>query len=78
MVNQPATLQSLSPLSLETFDVQVIDVSPGGISVQLKNHLAVQSEVKVRRGTTIVFGEVRYCVPVHGGFRAGIKVKETI
>ncbi len=78
MVNEAATLQSLSPLFLETFDVQVVDVSPGGISVQLNRHLAVQSEVKVRRGTAIVFGEVRYCVPVHGGFRAGIQVKETI
>jgi hypothetical protein len=78
MVNEPAILQSLSPLFLETFDVQVVDASPGGISVQLDRHLAVQSEVKVRRGSAIVFGEVRYCVPAHGGFRAGIKIKESI
>jgi hypothetical protein len=74
MVNEPATLQSLSPLLLETFAVQIVDCSAEGIAVQLDRHLAAQSEVKVRRGTAIVFGEVRYCVPVHGGFRAGIKI----
>lgn len=78
VVNEPATLQSLSPLLLETFDVQVTDVSKSGISVQLSKHLPAQSEVKIRRGTVLLFGEVRYCVPVKGGFRAGIKIKETI
>jgi predicted naringenin-chalcone synthase len=78
IVNEPAILQSLSPLLLESFDVQVVDVSKGGISVQLSRHLPAQSEVKIRRGAAILFGEVRYCVPARGGFRAGIKIKETI
>ncbi len=78
MVDQAAALQSLSPLILETFDVQVVDVSQGGMCVQLSRHIAAQSEVKVRLPGLIVFGEVVYCVPARGGFRAGIRVKETI
>lgn len=78
MVNEPATLQSLSPLILESLDVQVIDVSSEGMSLKVARHLAAQSEVKVRMEGKIVFGEVRYCVPDHGGFRAGIKIRETI
>jgi hypothetical protein len=78
LVNETATIQSLSPLFLETFEVQVIDVSSRGMAVRLGRHIAAQSEVKVRRGASLVFGEVIYCVPVLGGFRAGIKIKETI
>jgi hypothetical protein len=77
-VNEAASLQSLHPLILESFDVQVIEVSSQGLSVQLHRHLAPQSEVKIRRGGIIVFGEVRYCVPSRGAFRAGIKIKESI
>jgi hypothetical protein len=65
-------------LSLETIEVQVIEVSSSGLAVRLRRHLAAQSEVKVRRGATIVFGQVIYCVPARGGFRAGIRIKETV
>jgi hypothetical protein len=78
MVNERATIQSLNPLSLESFDVQVVDVSSRGMAVRLHKHLAAQSEVKVRRGASIVFGEVIYCIPVQDGFRAGIKIKDTL
>jgi hypothetical protein len=78
MVNEPAVLQSLSPLLLETYEVQVIDVSSSGLAVQLGRHIAAQSEVKVRRGAIIVFGQVIYCIPADGGYRAGIKIKETL
>ncbi len=76
-VNRAATLQSLHPLIMESFEVQVIDVSNHGMGLRLRNRVAVQSEVKIRCDDTIVFGEVRYCVPDEGGFRAGIKIKET-
>jgi len=78
MVNEPASLQSLSPLFLESFDVRVIDVSEHGLAVQLDRHIAPQSEVKVRRGAVMVFGQVRYCIVHQGGFRAGIRIKETL
>jgi hypothetical protein len=78
MMNQPATLQSLSPLIVEPFDVHVLDVSKGGMCVQLERHVAAQSEVKVRLRGLLIFGQVKYCVPARGGFRAGIKIKETI
>ncbi len=77
LVNEAATLQSLSPLILETFEVQVIEVSKRGMAIRTGRHLAAQSEVKIRRGTSMVFGQVVYCVPALGGFRAGIKIKET-
>ncbi len=77
-MTETATLQSLNPLLLETFEAQVIDVSEQGISLQLTKHIATQSEVKIRRGTAILFGEVRYCVPAGDGFRAGVRIKETV
>lgn len=76
-VNEAATLQSLNPLLSETLEVQVVDLSPQGMSIQLNRHIATQSEVKIRRGSAIVFGQVMYCVPVKGAFRAGIRVKDT-
>lgn len=78
VVNEPASLQSLNPLLVEPVEVRVIDVSFHGLALQVSHPLAPQSEVKVRRGSEIVFGEVRYCVPIPGGFRAGIKVRETL
>jgi hypothetical protein len=77
LVNEAATIQSLSPLSLETFDVQIIDVSSRGMAIRLGRLIGAQSEVKIRRGSSIIFGQVVYCIPVLGGFRAGIKIKET-
>lgn len=62
----------------ETFDVQIVDVSKGGMCVQISQHVAAQSEVKIRLRGLIVFGEVMYCVPGRGGFRAGVKIKETV
>lgn len=77
-MNEPASLQSLNPLILESIEVTVIDVSAHGLSVQSQRHIAVQSEVKVRREGVIIFGEVRYCIPLSEGFRAGIRIKETL
>jgi hypothetical protein len=77
LVNEPATIQSMSPLILEVFDAQIIDISSHGMALRLGRHIAAQSEVKIRRGATLIFGQIVYCIPVLGGFRAGIKIKET-
>jgi hypothetical protein len=78
VINESATLQSLSPLSLEFFDAHVIDASRQDMRVQLNRHVAAQSEVKVRLSSKIVFGQVSYCVPSGDGYRASIEIKETI
>lgn len=71
-------MQSLHPLVIESIEALLIDVSAGGLGLVLKRRLAPQSEVKVRRAREMVFGQVRYCIPWQGGFRAGIKIRETI
>ena len=73
-----AQLQVLHPLSLETVDVRIWNVSPAGLAIRSKFFVAPGSDVKVRMEAIIKFGRVCYCVRLGDEFQAGIKVHDVL
>ena len=76
--DDPATLQVLSPMSSEHWDVRIRDVSKGGMCVRTSKPIDRGAQVKVQRGAVIACGEVRYCVPVGDAFHIGIRLLEVL
>jgi hypothetical protein len=74
--DDPATLQLLSPVLSDEWDVRIRDTSKGGMCVRTPKPLGRGTRVKVRRGTGHEVGEVRYCVPVGEMFHIGIRIEE--
>jgi hypothetical protein len=71
-------MQVMEPPRLGAWEVRILDVSREGMSLQTRQHVAPGCKIKVRRGGMIVFGEVRYCIPSEGEFRAGILIREVL
>ncbi|MCP5113496.1 MAG: PilZ domain-containing protein, partial [bacterium] len=60
-------------------EAETVDVSKSGLRIRLIDPLVVGSRLRVRFGTVIAFGEVRWCRQVHGGnYDAGIQVGHTL
>ena len=72
---EPGFLQTLSPLSFERADVQILDASKGGLGLRLSSYLQSGTLVQVVAGATAVLGEVIYCRSLDGGkFHVGIRL----
>lgn len=59
--NLSATLQTLSPLSSEQADVEIVNESRGGYSVRIASFVQPGTLVHLRIGTAISIGMIRYC-----------------
>lgn len=57
---------------------QVIDSSQHGMALQLPSPVPPGSAIKVECGDALVLGEVSYCNPDHGSYRAGLVVKHRL
>jgi hypothetical protein len=76
--DQPAWMQVIEPPRIGAFEVRILDVSREGMSLQTRQHVTRGSKIKIRREDTIIFGEVRYCIPAGGEFRLGIQIREIL
>jgi len=76
--DQMGWMQVMSPPRLGAWEVRVVDTSGEGMSIQTRQHVTRGWKIKVRQGDRIVFGEVRYCIPNGGEFRAGIQIREVL
>ncbi len=76
--DDPATLQVLSPLSPDHWEVRIRNVSKGGMGMRTPKAIDRGAQVKVQRGSMIAYGEVRYCVAVGEMFHAGILLREIL
>jgi hypothetical protein len=76
--DDPATLQVLSPVSPDHWEVRIRNVSKGGMGIRTPRAIDRGALVKVHRGTLIAFGEVRYCIPIGDAFHVGIPLREVL
>jgi hypothetical protein len=74
--DQAASVQSLSPFSIDAWDVRVVDVSKGGVRIFTPRPLAFESLVRIKMKFTVACGDVRYCSPGEGGHYAGIRLHD--
>jgi len=68
-------LNLLSSSSQVLPDVQVLNVSNGGLRLLTSQLLATGTLVEIQRGDEIAVASVRYCVPADQGFHAGVRFR---
>jgi hypothetical protein len=73
-----ALLRVLSPLSFDKLEVRILDVSRGGLKVQVPISLSIGTIVQIPLRKTVAFGEVRYCIPAGNEFHAGVQVHDSL
>jgi hypothetical protein len=73
--NDTVKLNVLSSPSQGRIDVQVLNVSNGGLRLRTGQSLATGTVVEIQRGDEIAVASVRYCVPADQGFHAGVRFR---
>ena len=68
-------LNLLSSPSQACIDVQVLNVSNGGLRLWASQYLDIGTLVEIQRGDEIAVASVRYCVPADQGFHAGVRFR---
>ena len=56
----------------------ILDVSRSGLRVALAKRIDRGEQIKVKLHHNVIFGEVRYCRAVFGGFQAGIRIHDLV
>lgn len=74
--NEPASLQVLIPFSARVWDARIVDVSKGGLRTHTPEPLQPGSLIRVKMQFSIACGDVRYCIPVEGGYYAGVRLHD--
>jgi len=74
--NQAASLQVLNPFSADVWDIQIVDVSTGGLRTHTSKPLLPDSLIRVRMQYSVECGDVRYCIPAEEGFNAGVRLHD--
>ena len=73
--NDAVKLNLLSSVLQDSIDVQVLNVSNGGLRLWSSQSLAAGTLVEIQRGDEIAVASVRYCVPADHGFHAGVRFR---
>jgi PilZ domain/Putative zinc-finger len=73
----PAELEIL-PGPSEPIYGTILDVSRSGLRVALRERIGRGEQVMVKLHRNVIFGEVRYCRPVPGGFHLGVKIQDLV
>jgi PilZ domain len=76
VTNEPASLQTLNPFSVDIWDVRIVDVSEGGLRTHTPKPLMPGSLIQVRMQFSVACGDVRYCIPADNGFYAGVRLHD--
>ena len=74
--DEPAKMRVLRPLDPLGREVRVLDISKGGLKLQVPDPLQPGMLVQVRLRTAIALAEVRYCVPAGGVYHAGLRLQD--
>lgn len=75
--NEPAEIELL-PSPGEPLYATIIDVSRSGLRLALPKRILRGEQVKVKLNESVIFGEIRYCRAVYGGFQAGVKIQDLV
>jgi hypothetical protein len=74
--DDPAIAKIMETDQEVSVDVRVVDVSAGGLCLQMPRAVRPGAVIQVYLANTIALGEVRYCIRSDEGFRLGVQVKD--
>ena len=73
--DEAGSVQSIAPFTNDRLEVQILDVSQGGMKLRALKPLDPGMMIKIRLKNVVAFGEVRYCNAARKGFNIGIKIE---
>jgi PilZ domain len=73
----PAEIELL-PGPTEPLYGTILDVSRSGLRIALRKRISRGEQLMVKLHRNVIFGEVRYCRSVPGGFQAGLKIQDLV
>jgi hypothetical protein len=76
--NDYASVQVVSPHTLEHMEVRVLDISRNGLKIRAPKFLKIGAVLQMRLRDTLILGEVRYCVRMDDGFWAGLQIQDCV
>jgi hypothetical protein len=76
--DDPASVQIISPLTLERMDVRIVDVSRNGLKIRSPRLLNTGAILQIQLRNLFIIGEVRYCVQTPDGFYAGLYIQDCV
>ena len=74
--DERAKMKVLRPLGDTGSEVRVLDISKGGLKLEVSALLHPGMLVQVRMKSAIALAEVRYCIPAAMGFHAGLRLQD--
>jgi hypothetical protein len=75
--HDPAELEIMSSGDEPLYGT-VLDVSRSGLRIAVSRRISRGEQVKVKLQQNVIFGEVRYCRAVSGGFHVGLKIQDLV
>ena len=66
------------PVLAEPLYGTILDVSRSGLRLAIPTRISRGEHVKIKLHRNVIFGEVRYCRAVRGGFQAGLKIQDLV
>jgi PilZ domain len=77
LTRDPVLVQTMCGAKLQQ-DGLVLDISDGGLMLELQRPLSKQMTVEVAfsGSALIIFGEVKHCRPARTGYRAGVQIQD--
>ncbi len=73
--DEAGLVQSIVPFSNDRLDARILEVSRGGMKIQIRKPLDPGMMVKIRLKQVVAFGEVRYCNAAGMDFNIGIRIE---
>lgn len=74
---EPAEIE-LQPGPAEPIYGTILDVSRSGLRLAVHKRIDRGEQVKVKLHQNVIFGEVRYCRSVSGGFHVGVLIQDLV
>jgi PilZ domain len=56
----------------------ILDVSRSGLRAALHQRISRGEQVMIKLHRNVIFGEIRYCRAVSGGFHVGVKIQDVV
>lgn len=75
--HEPAELETLLRGQEPAYGT-ILDVSRSGLRIAIPRRVERGEQVQVKLHRSVIFGEVRYCRAVPGGFQAGIRIQDLV
>jgi hypothetical protein len=74
--SETALIKRIYPNTSDPFPARILDLSLGGMGVQISEPFETGTTVEIFRSQTIAIAEVRYCIQTKDAYHAGLSIQD--